>query len=299
MHARGCMGGEGGAWLGQSNTGNSVPSSMYAGSTIHPRARVLREERWRCARQACLARFWSLDAALRNCFPKGCYFPLPRSNQQPITRAPHHPRSTKLVASISRSNLPQPVAPPLGWTPVAASRQNAAQQPGRLPGRSSRAGGGVRRGPRRAAGCIGRAASRVLLRSRPRCGGRGGRHSWTGYRGGAASPRAGLAREGACWLCRRSAAATCPCTPIPERRAQNPAPTGRPLLSTAPSPPQVFEKRAAPRGKYGGSCRLEPNGLNAAEAISPRLLRDIMAHATLSKTILMHDAEGEGRLVRL
>ena len=62
---------------------------------------------------------------------------------------------------------------------------------------------------------------------------------------------------------------------------------------------KVFEKRPAPRDKYGGSCRLEPNGLNAAEAISPRLLRDIMAHATLSKTILMHDTEGEGRLVRL
>jgi glycine/D-amino acid oxidase-like deaminating enzyme len=55
---------------------------------------------------------------------------------------------------------------------------------------------------------------------------------------------------------------------------------------------QVFERRRAPLHKYGGSCRLEPNGLNAAEAISRPLLRDVLAHASQSKTILMHDAEG-------
>ncbi len=56
---------------------------------------------------------------------------------------------------------------------------------------------------------------------------------------------------------------------------------------------QVFEQRPAPRDKYGGSCRLEPNGLNAVEALGKGLLRDVVAHATLSKTILMHDTEGD------
>lgn len=43
----------------------------------------------------------------------------------------------------------------------------------------------------------------------------------------------------------------------------------------------------------GAYCRLEPNGLKAAQAIHPRLYAAIRAHGVVARPVLVHDTDGE------
>lgn len=58
---------------------------------------------------------------------------------------------------------------------------------------------------------------------------------------------------------------------------------------------QVYDKRPPPKCgmKYGAACRLEPNGLKAAEAIGRDLFKAMERNGVVAKQILMHDAAGE------
>lgn len=58
---------------------------------------------------------------------------------------------------------------------------------------------------------------------------------------------------------------------------------------------QVFDRRPCkPSGnrKYGSYCRLEPNGLRAADAIDPRLRQAILSHGLRARPVLIHDTDG-------
>lgn len=43
----------------------------------------------------------------------------------------------------------------------------------------------------------------------------------------------------------------------------------------------------------GAYCRLEPNGLKAAQAIHPRLYAAIRKHGVVARPVLVHDTDGK------
>ena len=58
--------------------------------------------------------------------------------------------------------------------------------------------------------------------------------------------------------------------------------------------PQVYEARPGPQGPYAGACRLEPNGLSAARAISGKMHKEILEHGLTAQKMMFHDMEGQG-----
>jgi len=86
--------------------------------------------------------------------------------------------------------------------------------------------------------------------------------------------------------------------PHPQQASQQPA-TTQPCPSK-PQPPKVLESRPPPGPTpIGGACRLRPNALTAAAAISPDLLDSILDNSAHAQQVLLHDTEANTVITRL